>query len=809
MNSLLPIEGPVNRGRSGTRPNPSRLRQLSPGPLRLTVKAQTRDALLSYLPAAAWLGGALVLLGSGSDQLALAVALVLGGGALGVAGWERRSWLPVAQLIGGALAGLLALLVRGGGVWAAAVGAAASLLTVGGHLVQARHRLRSLDDERRSLARQVDRRINEIFSLQELSYVLAESLQSERIAGQVTRYALRFLNAEGAAVLLTNEADGSLQVAAAEGSLAPWNGKRVTDDAPSLVVQAVVTERIEVTNGTATQPIFLLPGHQVITGLAAPLRAHGLTMGVLAVADRRQGNFSPEDLWLVSTVATHVAVVLANSRLFEMVRRAKEEWETAFNALTEGIAVLDGAGRIARANDALARLLETPAATLLGQPFWTAVAGDLPGEVTLLGGARRGERVPPMQFQSPVVNRTLRLTAAPLAEPEERAALVVLVEDVTEQRALEAQLIQSEKLAAVGQVVSGVAHELNNPLTSIAGLAEFLQERPGIPRAEREHLEVIHTQAERAGRIVRNLLTFARRGSPGEEVVDLNDLVQRTALLVGYELRVRGIQLRDECAPAPLPVRGNADELQQVLLNLVTNAGQAVRGLPEGTAREITIRTEQHAGRALVTVRDSGPGVPEALASQLFTPFFTTKDPGEGTGLGLSLSYRIIESHEGRLQYRPPPPGQPGAEFWFSLPLAAEGAPVTRREPPPTERALLLVDGDPAAELVVRALFEPAGYVVEVARNGTDGATRLAEGSWSVVLLDGALSADGARRLAEEEVLLEGRRVLVATGDPDYAARCRARGVTTLPRPFLPRDLVAVAGDLLAAPAVAQGEVAR
>ena len=113
------------------------------------------------------------------------------------------------------------------------------------------------------------------------------------------------------------------------------------------------------------------------------------------------------------------------------------------------------------------------------------------------------------------------------------------------------------------------------------------------------------------------------------------------------------------------------------------------------------------------------------------------------------------------------------------------------------------------AELVVRALFEPAGYVVEVARNGTEGATRLAEGSWSVVLLDGALSADGARRLAEEEVLLEGRRVLVATADPDYAARCRGRGLTTLPRPFLPRDLVAAAGDLLAAPATAQGEVAR
>ncbi|MBK6422157.1 MAG: PAS domain-containing protein [Gemmatimonadetes bacterium] len=770
------------------------------------MKAQTRDSLLAYLPAAVWCAGAVVLLATG-QRMAPALALAIGALLLGLAGRERRSWLPLVQLSAAVLALLLALWQRPPG-WVIPLAGFVTLGVVGAHLVHGRARLRALDDEQRALRRQVDRRINEIFSLQELSYVLAESLQSDRIAAQVARYVLRFLSAEGAAVLLYDEADGTLRVAAADGSIAAWAGRQVTDASPSLVLQATITERIEVTNGTEPHPVYLLPEHQVVTGLAAPLRAHGLTMGVLAVADRRQGTFSPEDLWLLSTVATHVAVVLANSRLFEMVRQAKEEWETAFNALTEGIGVLDAGGKIARANQALARLLQAPPSALLGQPFWSMVVGAPEGEDALIGAARRGERVPPLQVRSAGTGRMLRLTAAPLAEPAEHAAVVVLVEDVTEQRSLEAQLIQSERLAAVGQLVSGVAHELNNPLTSIAGLSEFLQERAGLARADREHLEVIHAQAERAGRIVRNLLTFARRGTPGDQVVDLNDLVARTALLVGYELRIRGITLREERAAAPLPVRGNADELQQVLLNLVNNAAHAVRGLPPGEPREVALLTAAEDGHAVVMVRDSGAGVPEALAAQIFTPFFTTKEPGEGTGLGLSLSYRIIESHGGRLRHQAPPAGRRGAEFSFQLPLAAAVPDTGRADPAAGGRSLLLIDGDSAAELIARALFEPAGYSVHVARSAADGAARLAAEPWGVVLLDGALSADGAHRLAEELPVVEGRRVLVATGDAELAARSRERGHGTLPRPFLPRDLVAAAGDLLAAPA-AQGEVAR
>lgn len=764
---------------------------MTPGPLT------TRDDLPALLISAAWLAAALLgalTAWAGPGVIGL---LAAGGIVLALASRHNSPWLGLAQLAAGIFAvGIATAVPRSGRLLS--VVAILSLTAVAWQLVVGMRQRRALQDERAALARQVDRRINEIFSLQELSYVLAESLQSERIAGQVARYVTRFLNAEGSAVTLTLGGD-RLRIAAAEGSLARFAGQEISGDAPSLMLRAMSSERIEV-NRDSGEPLPLLADFLAANAAAAPLRAHGLTMGVLVVANRRDGGFSAEDLWLLSTVATHVAVVLANSRLFEMVRQAKEEWETAFNAITEGIAMLDGAGRFVRGNGALARLLDVPGPALPGRPFWETVVGEGEGADRLIGAAGRGERPAPVLIRSTTLDREIRLTAAPLAvDTGGNGAVVVLVADVTEQRGLEAQLIQSEKLAAVGQLVSGVAHELNNPLTSIAGLSEFLQERQAFPPTEREHLRVIHEQAERAGRIVRNLLTFARKGSPGTEVVELNDMAQRTARLVSYELELRGITLVEEIAPGLLPVRGNRDELHQVLLNLVTNAAHAVRELPEGSPRKITLSTAREGEVAVVRVRDTGPGVADTLIPRLFTPFFTTKEPGEGTGLGLSLSYRIAEAHGGRLAYQRPAAG--GAEFSLSLPVTE--VPTVAAPPPvrPGDRAALLVDDDVRSELVVRALFEPAGYAVEVVKTAGEAVERLSVRPWSVVMLDGGVSADGklllVDQLCSDSARVGGGRLVVTTSDPVVAERCRAAGVRVMPRPLLPRDLLSAVGDLL------------
>jgi PAS domain S-box-containing protein len=689
--------------------------------------------------------------------------------------------------------------------WLAVLAVISIFVTFWIAVVRSRRRAREAEAKADQLAVQVDRRISELFSLQELSYVLSESIQLDRVVDQVAKYAARFLQADGAIVVLVEMEGRALRVVAASGTLEPLVG-RVSEDTESALVRfAIGRDRIEVAHGTDGPTVNLIADVMVRSAAVAPLRAQGITMGALAVADRRGGPFTTEDLWLLSTVATNASVVLANSRLYEMVRRSEEEWETAFNALIEGIAVVGPSGAILRANQALAALAELPESELVGRNFSELLPGASDAVAGLIEAAYRGERTAPLVVRLEHTHRVLRLTAGPLAAAEP-GSVVILVEDVTEQRMLEAQIIQNDKMASIGQLVSGVAHELNNPLTSIAGLAELLLERPPHPEFPREHLRVIHDQAERAGRIVRNLLTFARKGVAEKTAVDLNDVVTRTSLLIVYELQLHGIELDSELSPDPVVVLGDRYELQQVLLNLVTNAVQAVSGLEPGKPRRITLCTSRSPGEAMLQVRDTGAGVPRHLAPYLFTPFFTTKAPGEGTGLGLSLSYGLVKAHGGVLTYEPPPEG--GAEFRVTLPLFEAELPVPVEEPLAVEssrvsaRRILVVDEDPAVHRMVSALFAPEGHAVESVRSGEQALRLAQEGEYDLIIADVRMAAGAAEPFAY--ALLDAcpearaRLVVACAGEDDLPDHLLAKQpLRRVTKPFNLRDLRTLAKEIL------------
>src|SRR6267142_1154332 len=216
---------------------------------------------------------------------------------------------------------------------------AVMILGVGGVLWRLWRRLRRSEYERRRAAEELNRRLSELFSLQELSYVLSDSLELDRIVEQVVRYAVRFLDAQGALLALAGDAPAdALRIAAAEGT---------------LVARSISRDHLEMVRNSGGEPMRLLGDVQAASAAAVPLRAHGVVVGTLVIADSREGVFVAEDLRLLSTLATHAAVVIANARFFEMVRRAKEQWETAFDALSEGIAVVDVEGRVRRSNRAL------------------------------------------------------------------------------------------------------------------------------------------------------------------------------------------------------------------------------------------------------------------------------------------------------------------------------------------------------------------------------------------------------------------------------------------------------------------------
>jgi two-component system NtrC family sensor kinase len=722
---------------------------------------------------------------------------------LGLSLWRREWELPL-HLIAAVLLVLVAGWAEYRSWWLSVFAVSSVLVTFAIALQRTQRSRQEAETKADQLAVQVDRRISELFSLQELSYVLSESIQLDRVVDQVAKYAARFLQADGAILVLVEMEGKVLRVVAASGTLEHLMGRVSEEPESALVRFAIGRDRIEVAQGIETPTVELFGGTQVRSAAVAPLRAQGITMGALAVTDRRGGPFTTEDLWLLSTVATNASVVLANSRLYEMVRRSEEEWETAFNALTEGIAVVGPTGAILRANRALAAVAEVPQSELVGRDFSELFAGAAQPVADLIQAAYRREKSAPLVVRPDQSQRVLRITAAPLSEIQPGSA-VILVEDVTEQRMLEAQIIQNDKMASIGQLVSGVAHELNNPLTSIAGLAELLLERPPHPELPREHLRVIHDQAERAGRIVRNLLTFARKGGVSEKsAVDLNDVVTRTSLLIVYELQLHGIELDSELSPEPVIVLGDRHELQQVLLNLVTNAVQAVTALPSGQPRRIKLLTSRSDGEAILRVRDNGPGVPKHLTPYLFTPFFTTKAPGEGTGLGLSLSYGLVKAHAGDLTFEPPADG--GAEFRVTLPLYHAG--MQDKEPTAElvngragGRRILVVDEDPAVHRLVSALFAPEGHAVEAVRSGEQALRLAREGSYDMIIADVGMATGAAEPFTH--ALLDAcphtrsRLVVACAGEEELPTPLAGQPVHRVTKPFNPRDLRTVAREIL------------
>ncbi len=265
--------------------------------------------------------------------------------------------------------------------------------------------------------------------------------------------------------------------------------------------------------------------------------------------------------------------------------------------------------------------------------------------------------------------RTMLGMASPLLDAEGKpAGVIISVRDVTTEKKLEQQIIQSERLAAMGQMIGGFAHELNNPLTSILGMAELLQEGDA-SEAARKQLAILHQQARRAAEIVQNLQYFARPPAPGRSQVNLNELVQRTVQMQAYPLRKSNITVDFLPEPSMPAIVADPNQLMQVFLNLLLNAEQAIRESREkGTIR---VRMGRKPDSVWIVFQDDGPGIAPENLMHIFDPFFTTRRPGRGTGLGLSICKTVLREHGGNIEAASAPGG--GAVFTLTLPV---GAPV-------------------------------------------------------------------------------------------------------------------------------------
>ncbi len=376
-------------------------------------------------------------------------------------------------------------------------------------------------------------------------------------------------------------------------------------------------------------------------------------------------------------------------------------------------------------------------------------------------------------------------------------------------RRTQEQLVQSEKMVALGQLISGVAHELNNPLTAILGYSELLETSPEASSQTGEFAVKIAKQAQRTQKIVQNLLSFARQQKPERRAIQVNEVLEDTLALRDYDWRRCRISIHRDLEPGLTEIYGDRHQLQQVFLNILNNAFDELKAFPE--PRNIWVRTCRDGDRVLIEVADSGPGVREPM--RVFDPFYTTKPVGEGTGLGLSICYGILKEHGGEIAVRNMPSG--GACFQVSLPVtvglpSAEHAEAPAQEGSPGRRgssgvSILLVDDEEAVLEVEREILREKGHKVYVASNVPEATALLEKAEVDVIIADFKLSGVlGGQELygwlRHRRPGLSDRLIFTfADGQSeDVAHFLAASGCASLHKPFRVDELVTAVHQALA-----------
>jgi len=510
-------------------------------------------------------------------------------------------------------------------------------------------------------------------ALLEIGQELASTIELEELLSRILKISREVFHFENAIIRLLDADRGMLMTAASYGYAEAANRPEIRVGQGVMGKVAQVGKPILVAD-VATLPDYVQGISDARSELAVPMLAREKLIGVFNVESPRPDAFHDEDIVPLMTMAGQAAIAIENARLYKNLRAVSLRYQELhqFNSrilksANLGIYTIDAGMRITSWNRRMEELSGVSEEDALGNDLF-----DLFPVLEEEGFADRVRRVLQRGMAEKVrlTHRNMKgelrfqkRRLSPLKDAERTTGVVVIVEDITEFKRLLEQMIQSEKLAEVGRLSAGIAHEVNNPLAVISYAAQLLLREEELPPFQKELAERIDSEVDRLKTLTGSLLSFSRAREMVRRETDLNEVLRDVLRLLRYELNRHSIRLVEDFAELPA-IQADPNKLKQVFINLLMNASQA---MPEGGT--LSVRTTLVAGEEIeAAVTDTGPGIPADVRERIFEPFFSTKREGEGTGLGLYICRNIVAEHEGRLLLESVP-GQ-GATFRVVLPIA-------------------------------------------------------------------------------------------------------------------------------------------
>ena len=501
------------------------------------------------------------------------------------------------------------------------------------------------------------------------------------------------------------------------------------------------------------------------------------------------------------------------TKAVQALREAEEDWRNSFNSLEEVMLIIDSDYNIEKVNSSGLALLKRTQRAVTGRKCYRVMRHmDKPCGFCPIRQTLENKTVESVERYDEMYKRHYHMKSAPmLDENGEITKVIFSMSAITErinaeakEKILQRELSLTSRLASIGEVAAGITHEINNPLTGVIAFAQMLMQMD-VPKNMREAVEVIHDGANRVVGIVDKLLTFARRNRPDKEYADINDILTNTLAMRSYEMRINNINVSydlDEDLPKTM---ANIGKLQQVFLNIIVNAEQAMGRAHDGG--EFSVRTERIDDKIHVSLADDGPGIPEGIIDKLFDPFFTTRIDDGGTGLGLSISYGIVKEHDGRIYVRSVP--DKGATFVIDLPIVAAVQQPEQEEfsvqesSRVTSARILVVDDEPHICRALDRLLTHEGHKVDTAGNAKAALRKMSKTQYDLILLDirmpGMSGIELYQRMKEVVPVLQ-QRVICVTGDVISAknkAFLEESGIPCIVKPFGVDELMSLVKQVL------------